>query len=218
MNQQPIRDALKQIAGYGVRNLLIGILFFSVVLNIVISTTAGFVSASGEAWKPMVAAPITAIVLFVVGIVAAIKFAIGSTLHHGIVKADVVRVTVNAIFDRFGVDPNLGLTRTEFNRRLGEAVNGLRAQPATGGKMSWVTEKVRNKILNLSESGISRYADSAFQQSEKISLQTFRDSAADRINSRISTAIRGGTAIQCSALLIVAAAAMLGLAFAIRLV
>lgn len=160
---------------------------------------------------------ITAVVIFVAGTIAAIKVAIGSTLHHGIDKADLVRVTVNTIFDRFAIDPNRGLTRSEFNRHLDQIVQGLRAQAATDGKLSWFAEKARKKILDLSTSGITRFADSAFKESERVSLQTFRDDAADSVNRKISAAIKGGMATACSVIMVVATVVTLGFSFLLRI-
>ena len=217
MSQQPIRNALKQTTGYGVKKLGIALIYFPIILNAIVSAISGFIASGSDAWKPFVAVPITAVVVFAAGTIAAIKLAIGSTLLHGVEKADLVRVTVNAILECFVIDPNLGLTRSEFDRQLGQVVQGLRAQAATDGKLSWVAEKARNRILNLSTLGIARFADSAFKEHERVSLQTFRDTAADSVNRKISAAIQSGVVTACSAILVVAVVVTLGFSFLLRI-
>lgn len=217
MIQQPIRDALKQVAGYGVKKFYLGFFAFAIVLNGIVSALAMVIAADGAVWKPIIALLITAIAILIAGTLAAIHFAIGSTLQHGIVKADLVRVTVNAIFDRFGIDQNIGISRREFDNHLSEAVEKLSGGMSAEGKLSWVAERVRIKILTLSTARIVRIADNTFRESERVSLQTFRDNAADRINTHISTTIKRGVIAYCSTIIAVGTCVAFGISLMIRL-
>ena len=218
MSQQPIRDALKQIGGYGIKKLCLGFLALAIVLNALVSAISMLIAADGAAWKPVLALLITATAILIAGTIAAIKFAIGSTLYHGMVTSDLVRVTVNTIFERFGVDQNIGLTRREFDSHLSQAIQKLRGGPSSDGKLSWIAERVRSKILNLSGAGIARIADNTFSESERVSLQTFRDTAADRINTNISTTIKRGVVTYCSTIMGVVASLTLGFSLLLRVV
>jgi RNase P/RNase MRP subunit POP5 len=217
MIQQPIRDTLKQLAGYGMKKFYLGFFAFAIVLNGIVSALSMVIAADGAVWKPITALLITATAILIAGTMGAIHFAIGSTLQHGIVKSDLVRVTVNAIFVRFGIDQNIGITRREFDNHLSEAVEKLRGGTSAEEKLSWIVERVRIKILNLSAASIVRIADNTFRESERVSLQTFRDGAADRINTHISTTIKRGVIAYCSTIIAVGTCVAFGISLMIRL-
>ena len=215
MNPKLVKNAVKEIAGYGIKKLVFTIILFAIVVNAIMSGLVGLIAADGDVWKPLLAVSISAIVLFVMGIIIAIKLTIGLTIHQGIVKADLVRVTVNAILNRFSVEPNLGLTKLEFNNYLDQALQEQLEKSATDGKLSWIVDKIQKKVTELSGLGITRFADAAFKESESVSIQTFSDSAVDSVNSKIST-IKRGVITECSIIIIAASAIMLGIALLIR--